>query len=670
MSVLNEDSLVIEQFVADFERSWSTDHPLDIAAFVPNELTESLRQRLLWELVEADLELSIKSGTAARVEDYLARFPSLRRDAARLADFVGSEYRLRARREPALDSREYERRFPEIAEQVLAQGTRLEKCLPASSATDEQPARGTADPTEPTPPDSIGYRTHVSGRFRLIRPHDEGGLGKVWLAYDDELKREVALKEIRSRFADDEVSRYRFATEVLVTSGLEHPGIVPVYGFSHYKDGRPYYTMRFVKGVSFREAIRSFYQQDWSLKPAGSQRVEMQRLLGHFLDVCNTINYAHQRGVLHRDIKPGNIMLGDYGETLVVDWGLAKLLGQPGQRAEEFMPTPRDADADACSTKVGRALGSPAYMSPEQARGEHDRLGPAADIYSLGATLYTLLTNHAPAESENTEELLATVTAGRLPRPRSLNSSIPVTLESICLKAMSPLPENRYATARHLAEDVERYLADQPVSSHRETLFEQLSRFTRNHQALVRGAILALITLAATFFVAALLIDEQRRLAEQFAQSESEHRRAALNARLHGDAQHARAERYLELLKSAFQVPGDGVGHDVTLYEGLNRAVANLNGASAEHARTMMEVARLYADIRAYPEASRCAETAIEWMSAELGNDDPEVAEARAWRAELLHQIAVPEQATIPDVPLAAPDDTNLSPAEQAKKGT
>ena len=139
--------------------------------------------------------------------------------------------------------------------------------------------------------------------------------------------RQHTVLDIKTKYADDETSRLRFATEAMVTSSLEHPGIVPVYGFGQYKDGRPYYTMRFVRGSSFRETIREFHRTDWQSQPAGARSVEMRRLLSHFLNVCNTIHYAHQRGVLHRDLKPGNIMLGDYGETLVVDWGLAKTTG-------------------------------------------------------------------------------------------------------------------------------------------------------------------------------------------------------------------------------------------------------------------------------------------------------------------------------------------------------
>ncbi len=581
MSVFNDETMAIERIVADFELAWKVSREVDLLSYIPDSLNTTVRQRLLWELVETDLELRIKSGVEARVEDYLKQFPDLASDESRLIAFVQSEFRLRSRRVPSLDPNEYDSRFPAIADKVRSPRRQSDRTDTTTPGAIDQPIEldQTGRSSSGDPPTSVGRRTSDSGRFRLLKPHDEGGLGKVWLAYDDELQREVALKEIREKYADDSVSRFRFTTEVLVTSGLEHPGIVPVYGFSHYQDGRPYYTMRFVKGVSFRDAIRAFHDE-WSRRPAGAQKIEMQRLLGHFLDVCNTIDYAHQRGVLHRDIKPSNIMLGDYGETLVLDWGLAKRIGEPDPRAKQLMPSTMKGNDKSFATKIGHALGSPAYMSPEQARGEHDQLGPPADIYSLGATLYTILTNRAPIEGDATEQVLATVIDGQIPRPRSVHSNIAVTLESICLKAMAPEPDRRYRTARELATDIERYLADQPVSSHRESLFERLARFTRNNDALVRAATLALIVVTVTSFIAALLIDEQRRIAEQFAVSESASRRTALNARLRADAQHSRAERYLELLKSAFELPDDGSsGHEITLYEGLDRAVQHLRSA-------------------------------------------------------------------------------------------
>ena len=169
-------------------------------------------------------------------------------------------------------------------------------------------------------------------RFRVLRPHAQGGLGAVFVALDAELHREVALKQILEHHADNPVSRQRFLLEAEVTGGLEHPGIVPVYGLGTYQDGRPYYAMRFIRGDSLKDAIAAFHS-DLGLKAdAGRRSLELRQLLRRFLDVCNAIEYAHSRGVLHRDIKPANIVVGKHGETLVVDWGLAKPLGhvEPG----------------------------------------------------------------------------------------------------------------------------------------------------------------------------------------------------------------------------------------------------------------------------------------------------------------------------------------------------
>ncbi len=176
---------------------------------------------------------------------------------------------------------------------------------------------------------SVGAPSAEGRRFRILRPHAEGGLGKVSVAHDEELHREVALKEIQERHADDPESRTRFLVEAEITGGLEHPGIVPVYGLGQYADGRPFYAMRFIRGDSLKEAIEQFHKPEAKRLPAGERALALRKLLGRFLDVCNAIAYAHSRGVLHRDLKPGNIMLGKYGETLVVDWGLAKPVGGP-----------------------------------------------------------------------------------------------------------------------------------------------------------------------------------------------------------------------------------------------------------------------------------------------------------------------------------------------------
>jgi tRNA A-37 threonylcarbamoyl transferase component Bud32 len=273
-------------------------------------------------------------------------------------------------------------------------------------------AAGSA-PTEPdadldrTASYSVGAATSDGQRFRVLRPHAKGGLGAIFVALDTELHREVALKQILDQHADDPTSRARFLLEAEITGGLEHPGIVPVYGLGNYADGRPFYAMRFIKGDSLKEAADRFHA-DGALKgDAGRRALKLRRLLRRFIDVCNAIGYAHSRGVLHRDIKPGNIIVGRYGETLVVDWGLAKATGRsdPGGDGGERALIPSSASGSA-ETLPGSALGTPAYMSPEQAAGDLERLGPRSDVYSLGATLYCLLTGKPPLEGDDVGGML------------------------------------------------------------------------------------------------------------------------------------------------------------------------------------------------------------------------------------------------------------------------
>ncbi len=379
-----------------------------------------------------------------------------------------------------------------------------------------------------TAPNALG------NRYQILHSHARGGIGVVSVAFDSELQREVALKQIKADSADDPDSRSRFLLEAEVTGRLEHPGIVPVYGLGYDDQGRPYYAMRFVRGITLEEAITKFHAG--TAGHAGDPReraLELRQLLGRFVNVCHTVAYAHSRGVLHRDLKPANVLLGPYNETLIVDWGLAKVLrrGQePGdlpavERSDELQPrsVPRPGrivsplgQSSSTETVAGSAFGTPAFMSPEQAEGQLDRLSPASDVYSLGAVLYTLLCGRPPFESAWCEvtTLLARVKNSEFPPPRQVNPRVPRPLEAICLRAMGKAPENRYLSADELALDIERWLGDEPVHAYREPRWARILRWGRRHRPLVASAGVLLLTAVAGLTLGIILLGRAQRETE------------------------------------------------------------------------------------------------------------------------------------------------------------
>jgi serine/threonine-protein kinase len=355
-------------------------------------------------------------------------------------------------------------------------------------------------------------------RFRPLREHARGGLGEVFVAEDEELHREVALKQIQDRFADQLDARYRFVREAEITGHLEHPGVVPVYGLGAYPDGRPYYAMRFIHGESLAEAIQRFHQADEDpRRDAGERSLALRELLGRFVAVCQAVGYAHARGVVHRDLKPANVMLGEYGETLVVDWGLAKVLASGGRQppeqhadAEETTagsPVRISAGGGSTATELGQVLGTPAYMPPEQAAGKHDEVGIASDVFALAATLYCLLTGGPPYQGH---DAIVQAALGNVVPARQRKPSVPASLEAICSKAMAAHPAERYRTAGSLAIDVQRWLAGEPVSAYREPLMERLRRWGRRHRTLVSVGVALLLAGVVALTVGLWLVNAER----------------------------------------------------------------------------------------------------------------------------------------------------------------
>jgi serine/threonine-protein kinase len=422
-------------------------------------------------------------------------------DDSRLEKLLGRYEALRAQKE-SVPAEELCRDCPELLEEFKRQVRALESVdalLRGAYKTRTLPPAAPAEPeAEVAKAPVVGEDLSAASRYRLLRFHARGGLGEVHVAQDETLHREVALKRLRREHAATHANRRRFLWEAEVTSLLDHPNVAPVHALGQDAENRPFYAMRFIQGETLQEAVRRHYA-DLPTRDLARQGLALRQLLARFVAVCNTIAYAHSRGILHRDIKPANIVLGAYGETMVLDWGLAKNLkgtveGLPAAADRSLAPA---ADTDA--TELGSVIGTPAYMSPEQAQGLTQRIGTASDIYSLGVTLYYLLTGQIPFQAQDVAELLEKTRRGDLIPVRQRKTDVPPALEAICHKAMALRPEARYPTALRIAEDLEHWLADEPVSAWREPWTVRARRWVGRHRTLVTSAV-------ATIGVATLIL--------------------------------------------------------------------------------------------------------------------------------------------------------------------
>ncbi len=319
----------------------------------------------------------------------------------------------------------------------------------------DQTAATASSPSEPT---HIRY----FGDYEITRELARGGMGVVFEARQMSLNRKVALKMILAGQLAHETDVKRFYTEAEAAANLDHPGIVPIFEVGQH-EGQHYFSMGFVEGQSLSQRLT-----EGPLPPREAAAL--------MTAVADAIDYAHQCGVIHRDLKPGNILLDQKGNPRVTDFGLAKKL-----------------EGDSGLTGSGQIMGTPSYMPPEQAGGQRAAVGPAADVYALGATLYALITGRPPFQAATAMDTVLQVLSDEPVPPRRLNASIPRDLETICLKCLEKELSRRYASAAALAADLRRFLAGEPIAARPVTRLERLAKWARRKPTLAAAYTLGLL---------------------------------------------------------------------------------------------------------------------------------------------------------------------------------
>lgn len=490
--------------------------------------------------------------------------------------------------------------------------------------------------------------THSTSRerFQNEQKHKEGGLGVVYRAEDIELKRTVALKQIKPARDHDPDKRARFIREAEITGGLEHPGIVPIYSLGADEEGRPFYAMRFIQGKSLSDAIREFHNKDGANKTPSSKKrspaeriLEFRKLLTRFIGVCQALAYAHSKNILHRDLKPDNIMLGEFGETLVVDWGLAKRL-QEQERASSTSSTTQTPGDDGLSND-GAVMGTPHFMSPEQAAGAA-QLTAASDVYSLGATLYAILTGKPPFQGDPLK-IIEQVKQGAFTPPRHENSTTSKPLNAICLKAMATRPEDRYPNAAILAEELEKHLADEPVIAYQETAYERTRRWMRKHPKMATSISVALIMgiLAVSGFGgfasyknaqlarANLSLDNKNRELDGKNKELDSANKKEQRARQVAEQEQGEAESVTSFLVNSFRMTDpDQDGKSLTVYDSLTRSLKEIEERRdmdpLNRAAILNAMFLTFEGLALPSDAFQAAKSAYEITRDELGEENQE----------------------------------------------